>query len=344
MADFRNTLMMPFQSGALQLPTEEERWCVLNADLLPLPDGIAPAMMACEQGRRPEFLNLEAQGYSVALELAQMSGMDGCLVLAHRSRAVNERNMMRGWNGLKPGGHLVFAGDKTSGVQPIRKWAGRLAPIEGSLSKHHAVVFWMRKQGEDWTQKVLQKPDAYYQQGDFNVAAGMFSADGPDTGSEVLAEHFDQRIFGHVADFGAGWGYLSHQMVQRCPRIEQLDLFEADWASLEASKLNIGAAEAAATNIKVGYHWCDLSSEAPRGPFNWVVMNPPFHTGRAASPELGNRFIEVAARCLPAGGRLLMVANTNLPYERTLESLFKKVERRDQAKGFKVLEAVKGSR
>ena len=128
-------------------------------------------------------------------------------------------------------------------MQPIRKWAGRLAEIGGSLSKHHAVVFWLRKQGEAWGQEVLQKPDAQFERDDFTTASGMFSKNGPDTGFVVMAEHFDQRIRGRVADFGAGWGYLSHRLVQQSPRIEQLDLFDADWASLQAVKTNVGEAE-----------------------------------------------------------------------------------------------------
>lgn len=340
MADFRDTLMLPFLSGALDWPAADQNWCVLNADILPVPEDISYQTLSCEQSSRDVYLAMQAAGYTVQPLLSELVDLDGCIVLAHRSRAVNERNMMRGWNALKPGGRLVFCGDKTSGVQPIRKWAGRLTPIEGSQSKHHAVVFWLGKQGDSWSQDELQKPDTHFQQGEFRLAAGMFSADGPDTGSRVLAEHFDNRVFGRVADFGAGWGYLSHRLVQQCTRIEQLDLFESDWAALEAARYNVDATQ----NLTVGYHWCDLTSEAPRGPFNWVIMNPPFHTGRAAVPQLGNRFIEAAARCLPAGGRLLMVANTNLPYEKTLESLFKKVERREQAQGFKVLEAVKGSR
>lgn len=340
MADFRDTLMLPFASGALNAPKGDEYWCVLNADLLPLPEGVQSGDLLAEQGFRPLYLALEQAGYHVQPRLEAMSDLDGCLVLAHRSRAVNERNLLRAWNALKPGGVLVFAGTKTSGVQPMRKWVGRMTQIDGSLSKHHAVVFWAHRNGEKWGVESLQKPDADFQWGEFNVAPGMFSSDGPDTGSALLAEHFSDRIFGRVADFGAGWGYLSARLLEQCPRIEQLELFEADWASLEAAKFNVPGTSSAS----VQYHWCDMTSEAPRTPFNWVIMNPPFHTSRAAEPALGNRFIEAAARCLPAGGRLLMVANTNLPYERTLQGLFKKVERLDQANGFKVLEAVKGSR
>ena len=217
MADFRDTLMLPFDSGALSLPSPDQRWHVLNADLLPLPEGMEQGALTCEQGMRPVFLNLQSQGYDVQPMLGELRESDVCLVLAHRSRAVNERNMMRGWNALKPGGLLVFAGDKTSGVQPMRKWAGRMVEIDGSLSKHHAVVFWLHKSGADWSSDVLQKPDSHFMQGEFKRAAGMFSADGPDAASVLLSEYFGHRIRGRVADFGSGWGYLSHHLLKACP-------------------------------------------------------------------------------------------------------------------------------
>lgn len=334
MADCRDTLLLPFEQGILELPELGQNWVVLNADMLPQSDAPLTGLLKCEQGFRPTFLSLQDAGYQVQPSLADLSDLDGCLVLSSRSRAVNERNMTRAWNGLKRGGVLVFSGAKNSGVQAIRKWVGQRIDLGGSVSKHHAVAFWITKMGEDW-------PAAPWQceTGEFTVAPGMFSADGPDRGSQVLADLFadyENRIVGHVADFGAGWGYLSARLLRQCRRVEQLDLFEADWASLEAARINVGDAGA--------FHWIDMTREAPRGPFNWIVMNPPFHAGRGADPDLGKAFISSAARSLPAGGRLLMVANTNLPYEKLLGSLFKSVERKVQSKGFKVLEAVKGSR
>ena len=58
-------------------------------------------------------------------------------------------------------------------------------------------------------------------------------------------------------------------------------------------------------------------------------------------PELGKRFIEVAASTLPSGGRLLMVANRNLPYERTLNEKFRTTQLLAERDGFKVFEAAK---
>lgn len=333
MADYRDTLILPFEKGLLAFPQMGENWCVLNADILPQTEPDLRALVQCEQGFRPPFLALETAGYSVQTQRVLDQALDGCLVLASRTRAVNEDNLIRAWNALKPGGLLLFAGDKTSGVQPLRKWLARKVSAVESLSKHHAVAFWaIRNEGDAALQPRPAAPD----EGPYRVAPGMFSADGPDAGSQLLAQQFDQRIFGRVADFGAGWGYLSNELLKRCDRIERLELYEADWASLQAAQVNVGD--------RADFHWCDLTAEAPRGPFNWIIMNPPFHSGRAATPGLGTAFIQAAARALPGGGRLLMVANTNLPYEKTLTGLFKKVERRAQAQGFKIIEAVKGSR
>jgi 16S rRNA (guanine1207-N2)-methyltransferase len=74
-------------------------------------------------------------------------------------------------------------------------------------------------------------------------------------------------------------------------------------------------------------------------------MNPPFHHGlhggRQADPDLGRRFIQCAASTLVQGGKLLMVANRNLPYEETLNAVFRRVEKIADEAGYKVFEATR---
>src|SRR5690606_39356015 len=65
-----------------------------------------------------------------------------------------------------------------------------------------------------------------------------------------------------------------------------------------------------------------LLSEQVRYRYDFIVMNPPFHQGREAEPDMGRRIIKAAAVALKPGGRLLMVANRQLPYERTLAEVF----------------------
>ncbi len=130
-------------------------------------------------------------------------------------------------------------------------------------------------------------------------------------------------------------------MLDASDRIESLDLYEAEWDALEAAKKELSSE----TAVPVGFHWIDLLSEFRKKPFEWIVMNPPFHhglhCGRTPDPALGQSFIQIAASSLVKGGRLLMVANRNLPYEQTLEKAFRKVVKLADEGGYKVLEAVR---
>jgi 16S rRNA (guanine1207-N2)-methyltransferase len=328
--DFRDALALAFQREELPLPEGGETYALLEAQALP-GSGIAwKDIFQCEQGFRPLHLELAQKGYQTEKHIDLSSkGLGGIVVLPNRSRAINEINITRAWNGLRKGGFMVFAADNKAGVKSLRKWVATKAEIAGDFSKHHAVVFWITKKGDNWPLDVEQT-----EVGSYKIGPGMFSADGPDAGSILLASHFDQRIRGKVADFGAGWGFLAGELLAKSDKIESMELHEANWSALQAAKQNV-------PSDITSFHWTDISSEAPRGPFDWIVMNPPFHSARAAEPELGVKFINAAAKALPQGGRLLMVANRNLPYERTLNDVFRKVVQLDDAGGFKVIEAMR---
>jgi 16S rRNA (guanine1207-N2)-methyltransferase len=68
-----------------------------------------------------------------------------------------------------------------------------------------------------------------------------------------------------------------------------------------------------------------------------VISNPPFHQGRAAEPALGIAFIEAAGRILKPSGRLLLVANRQLPYEAALARVFRSTTTLSEDAGYKVL-------
>ena len=139
---------------------------------------------------------------------------------------------------------------------------------------------------------------------------------------------------GVVADLGCGWGYLSAELLARCPGITRLDAIDADARAVALARQNL-------TDPRAAVRWADASQ--PHGVAQWdaVVMNPPFHQGRAAVPDLGRAFIRAAAHGLKPGGRLLLVANVTLPYERELETEFASWQQIDEADGFKLLTAVR---
>ena len=219
----------------------------------------------------------------------------------------------------------MVCGAKTDGIAAIRKLCAARTPIEASLSKNHAVAFTLRREGDDWpVPRTEPGPDGVLR------PPGTFSADGPDPGSVLLVEHLDAlRTSGRVADLGAGWGHLSLAVSARAP--SALHLYEADHVALEAARANVPDAT---------HHWHDVANEPIAEAFDAVVMNPPFHRGRAADPALGQAFIARAREILVPGGRLLMVANRQLPYEATLDKHFRRHERLTQENGFKVILAM----
>src|SRR3546814_16250392 len=88
----------------------------------------------------------------------------------------------------------------------------------------------------------------------------------------------------------------------------------------------------------------DWSSDVCSSDLDVIVTNPPFHAqGNAARPDIGRRFIAVAAEVLKPGGRLWLVPNRHLPYESVLDASFGSARLVAQRDGFKVVEAVKAA-
>lgn len=331
------TLFMPLASGDIDPPGEGERFAFLNAAALrELPETVAKTALACEQGFRPEFLALQRAGYDVLPELdASASAFAGALVLAGKHKGENHAMVARACRLVRAGGAVCVAGDKTIGIQPLRKWVGDRADIDGSLAKHHATVFWFRAPEVGIFTDAVEPYGLV--DGRFETAPGMFSHGKPDAGSVLLAEHFDARIKGVVADFGSGWGFLSALVLEK-GRPESLALFEAHYPSLKAAERNLSSF---AGDVPLKANWCDLTSEPVARQFDWIVMNPPFHAGRASEPDIGKAFIAAASKALVPGGRLLMVANRKLPYEQALAQGFRRVEEKAVRDGFKVIEAMR---
>jgi len=331
--DYRDALALALERGIAGEPNDGNRR-FYNASPLPGLDDEWRRALLCQQGFRPEYLALEKQGYkTVPLVKDGQASTAGAWFLLGRSRKWNEHMLAHIWNTLDIGSKLIVAGDKSGGIDSIRKWFGKQVEIADSFSKHHAIVFWAVKHNKRELPVIntSTETEGYY------LEEGMFSSGGPDKASRLLVEHFDNRLRGKLADLGAGWGYLSGEALKRSERIESVDLFEADHASLAAAERNLTQHK-----IETSFNWIDVTTEFKKKPYDWVIMNPPFHSAsRAAEPELGKRFIEVAASTLPSGGRLLMVANRNLPYEKTLEAKFRRFEKLSERDGFKVFEAVR---
>jgi 16S rRNA (guanine1207-N2)-methyltransferase len=330
------TLFLPFENGDLPVPAPQADWIFLNAEIPPILDHDWHDSLSCVQGFRPSFLALQQSGYRVTPN-AESNGHAGALILLGKHRELNRRNIFAAMERSLPGAPILVSCAKTSGVQAMRKEMSELVTVEQTISKNHAQVFWFLRP-ENWVSPPLDPQTIVEANGlRFHTAPGMFSHKSVDHGSAMLAKHLD-GVKGKVADFGAGWGYLSAEILRQCSAITSLDIFEADHASLAAARSNVQALKPA---IPIALHWLDLVREPVAPQFDWVIMNPPFHSSRSADAGLGQFMILAASKALRPGGRLAMVANKQLPYEDTLQRAFRKFDRIEEDRQFKIIRALK---
>jgi 16S rRNA (guanine1207-N2)-methyltransferase len=339
MTPAQKTLFLPFAQGILDLPGEGQTYlgCGIAADRL-LEDEWKRAL-TCLQPWRPDWLALKKEGFQVEPRLATDARYSGGLLLLGKHRGRNEAWFSELLARVEPGGWIVVSGDKKLGVDGFRKWVGNIVEISDRLSKNHAVSFWLQRPTDlsDDFIAALRPPESVIDDV-FRTQPGMFSHGVIDKGSALLVPHMEKIVFGNVADLGAGWGYLAAQSLKYADRLKGIDLFEADYEALEAARGNL---ERLGASVPLSFNWFDVTSEKMTGIYDTVIMNPPFHEGRATDMSLGQSFIAAAASRLKIGGRLLMVANRQLPYEATLKGLFKNVTVLEEAGGFKIFDAKK---
>ena len=85
----------------------------------------------------------------------------------------------------------------------------------------------------------------------------------------------------------------------------------------------------------------DVASAVLGQRFDVVVTNPPFHVGKATDLSVPLQFIEDAWTVLAPAGRLFLVANRTLPYEREVLQRFGNLATEHDGRRFKVLSAVR---
>ncbi|MEP1588030.1 MAG: methyltransferase [Tateyamaria sp.] len=297
----------------------------LDADFSALPKDrvlvVSPMATVCA--------GFEARGYKVAAEVPKDIRFSASVLCLTRARA--EAHALVAAAMAQTDGLIIVDGQKTDGADSMLKALRARTDVSAPISKAHGKIYWMQGGADfaDWAAGPQMHP------GGFWTAPGVFSADGVDPASEMLAQALPDAMVGTVADLGAGWGYLSAHILTR--DVKAVHLVEAHDMALQCARHNV-------TDARAQFHWADAVGWKPPELVDAVVMNPPFHMGRSADPSLGRAFIAAAARILKPHGALWMVANRHLPYEEALTNAFVKVVDLDGDARFKLVRAERPKR
>lgn len=238
-------------------------------------------------------------------------------------------------NDMPANATLWVVGENSGGIKSAPK---QLAPHFSTVEKlaNAKRCGLLRCQQPLASEAVSDEPDWFdFQDWKLCGLPGLFNKGQVDKGTQLLLQHLP-KMFGRALDVGCGGGILSLAALQKgAESVVAVDSSAIAVAATQQTMLknNISAVQVLAS---------DVLSEVPRdigGSFEWIISNPPFHSGVATDYEPARQLVKDARRYLKSGGRLMLVANRHLPYEQWLESSFKRWEVLAQENGFKILVA-----
>tara|TARA_R110002049_G_scaffold307712_2_gene509095 strand:+ start:67534 stop:68532 length:999 start_codon:yes stop_codon:yes gene_type:complete len=303
-------LQLALNGGGLDLPDEGTIAVIhppVEADLADLP------MDRCQiiHDFKPAHDAWAARGYdAVPVADGRYAAVILCL-----PRAKAEARAMIAMACRLSDGPVVIDGQKTDGADSILREMRARVTVQGPVAKAHGKLYWITAPAAEFFTDWEAGPSKT--DGGFWTAPGVFSADGVDLASAMLVDMLPDNLGHEVADLGAGWGFLSAHVLTR-PGVKTLHLVEAGHMALDCARHNV-------IDERAEFHWADATDWQPPHRMDTVVMNPPFHTGRASEPQIGQAFVAAAARILSGHGDLWMVANRHLPYETELKKRFAQV-------------------
>ena len=308
--------------GALSLP--DGPVCLMRPPLDYDVNDLPQDRVTIQHTFKPDAAGWSNAGYPVT---AAFSEAETAIVVVPRSKALAKSMIAEAAGCAKL---IVVDGNKTDGIDSLFKACRKILGDLPSITKNHGRIFWFEATDAfaDWAAPAPAKGDHGYV-----TTAGVFSDGAVDAGSELLVANLPPKLPAHMADLGAGWGYLAGPVLQR-DGVQTLDLIEAEALSLDCARQNV-------SDDRVNFLWEDATTYRPEKAYAGIVMNPPFHVGRNADPSLGRAFIASAAKMLAGHGKLWMVANRHLPYEQALSDAFRNVEKIAQNNAFKVFHATR---
>ncbi|AEV36888.1 ribosomal RNA small subunit methyltransferase C [Pseudovibrio sp. FO-BEG1] len=341
-----DTLLLPFENGSLDFfedGSADQKALFLRARMGFAMNAMDKSRVVCQQTFAADKDNLERAGFTVTPDASGTYPL--VMVLPPRQRDEARALMAQAVKSAGEGGIVIAAVSNTEGAKTAESDLTKLAGNAGKLSKNKCRVFWAEVSADTINQQLLDEwsqLDAPREilDGRFMSRPGVFAWDHIDKASQLLVKTLPDRLPGRGADLGAGFGYLTSEVV-KVNKVKAVDLYEAEKRALDLAETNL---KGKTGEVAVDFIWQDVTKGLNRA-YDFIVMNPPFHAGgKQDRADIGQGFIKAAAKALRPSGHLWLVANRHLPYEATLDKVFASYEIMADQGGYKVIRAIKANK
>lgn len=280
---------------------------------------------------RSDYLTATAAGITAEPAGGTPSGsFTQALVRIQKGRDATWSDLMSSWSALAEGGRLLVTGGNDLGIATWIKRLGERIGQTGQVLANHsrARVALFHRRGrprDDWPGFVQSVPLWRALPGQpsppwVEANPGMFSSSALDAGTALLIDRLvDEAPTAQALDLGCGAGHLGLNVLWRWPQAQVL-FVDADCRAYEAVLTNLGG-DFRHLRERATAVWWDVSEPLPRTGFDLVMLNPPCHAGVTNDLTIARAMFRIAVAALVPGGRLLVVANRQLPYEADLAAL-----------------------
>ena len=282
--------------------------------------------------------------------LSTEGNYDFALLTIPKERRYARTLLLAAWQSLKPGGRLLLTGPTRQGAKAVIKDAERLfgnATVLG-YRNHQRIAACIREAVlPDPLPKEFQQPgiapgtahmiEITRPGGKLFVEThpGIFSWDNLDEGTALLLDHMNIEAGSRVWDVGCGYGAIG------------LSAALAGAGHVSMSDVNLLAVQYSQQNAirnKLTEQVTVFPADGLTHPQNpphcdLILSNPAFHQGRKISKSMADSLISDATNILTQEGRLLIVANRFLDYDKFMRTRFNRVNRIAETNKFHVIEA-----
>ncbi|ROV60928.1 16S rRNA (guanine(1207)-N(2))-methyltransferase RsmC [Vibrio ponticus] len=231
---------------------------------------------------------------------------------------------------------IVVVGENRSGVKSIEKMFKPYGIINKFDSARRCSFYWGQctQEAKPFNlQEWFKTYSVNYQEHTLTIKSlpGVFSHGEFDIGSKLLLDTLP-TLQGKVLDFGCGAGVIGSVMATLNSNIE-LEMCDISALAIESSKATL-----AANNLQGKVFASDVYSDCSDD-YQFIVSNPPFHSGLDTSYSATETLLKDAPKQLNSSGELLIVANSFLQYPPIIELAFGKCETLNKTNKFAIYTA-----